>query len=109
MPKQKKTTRHDSDAKKGGVEQDSPEQKANVAEDRTHVLSADQDVPNKALREGPEGVNVQPEVAGGDRPEANQGRPRDADADAEAELQDQDPGERQKRNQGEEKDDPLAA
>jgi hypothetical protein len=33
----------------------------------------------------------------------------DQDTNSEAELDDQDPGERQKRNQGDQKDDPLAA
>lgn len=36
-------------------------------------------------------------------------RPREPDADAEAETQDQDPGETQRRNQGEQAEDPLAA
>ena len=36
-------------------------------------------------------------------------RPRDIDADAEADLQDQDPGETQRRNQGDQEEDPLAA
>lgn len=36
-------------------------------------------------------------------------RPREPDADAEADSQDQDPGETQRRNQGFQEEDPLAA
>ena len=39
----------------------------------------------------------------------NRKNQQDEDANAEAELNDQDPGERQRRNQGDQKDDPLAA
>ncbi|HEX8925237.1 MAG TPA: hypothetical protein VF786_05565 [Terriglobales bacterium] len=38
-----------------------------------------------------------------------QNKKRDEETNPEAELNDQDPGERQKRNQGDQKDDPLAA
>jgi hypothetical protein len=41
--------------------------------------------------------------------EENHKKQQDEEADPEAELNDQDPGERQKRNQGDQKDDPLAA
>ncbi|HUO59832.1 MAG TPA: hypothetical protein VMU24_04125 [Candidatus Acidoferrales bacterium] len=43
-----------------------------------------------------------------DKPEENQ-TPQTEAEDPEAELEDQDPGERQKRNQGDQAEDPLAA
>jgi len=42
-------------------------------------------------------------------PEEQRKNPQDQEANSEAELNDQDPGERQKRNQGDQADDPLAA
>jgi hypothetical protein len=42
-------------------------------------------------------------------PEQNREEQQEEDINPEAELNDQDPGERQKRNQGDQKDDPLAA
>jgi hypothetical protein len=45
-----------------------------------------------------------------DKEKPNQGiDPKPEEPPVEADLNDQDPGERQKRNQGSEKDDPLAA
>jgi hypothetical protein len=48
-------------------------------------------------------------VNSGPRKDTDPVRPRESDADSDAELQDQDPGETQRRNQGDEQEDPLAA
>ena len=91
---------------KGAVEQDTPTQKGNenMAGQLGHrdqdplIKSADTDFPEPGNNE---------EHTGEPREGATAPRPRQENPEHEG--IDQDPGERQKRNQGDRKDDPLAA
>ncbi len=90
------------DEAKGAVEQDNPEQPTNLNfqgqlghRDQDPMLkSSDTDFPEPGPNEEHTG---EPKIT----PEG--------EISPEGAEQDQDPGHRQKRNQGEEKDDPLAA
>ncbi len=97
---------NDEDAGKGAVEQDRREQKTNVAfsgqnphRDRDPRLQAnDTDFPEPGENEEHTG-----------EPQTRNELERDTELNPEGVTQDQDPGFRQKENQNEEKDDPLAA
>lgn len=109
---------HDPDAGKGAVEQDRPEQPTNTSlsgqlphrTDNRLVKSSDSDFPEP-------GSN--PEHSGEAEVEmCNQNLPQDKERhnprvpnqeNPEAQLNDQDPGQRQKENQNQRPDDPLAA
>jgi len=95
---------HDSDISKGAVEQEAPNQQGNNTRDgevgqlphRTNnplIKGYDTDFPEPG--ENPEHSGEREEPA--------------AESSPEGEEQTQDPGHRQKRNQGDQKDDPLAA
>jgi len=89
----------DNDIHKGALEQESPVQETNTSlagqlPHRTHnsmIKSADSDFPEP-----------------GGNPE-HTGEPEAGSPDDEGSTQNPDPGQRQKRNQSDKKDDPLAA
>jgi len=110
--------KQDPDAMKGTIEPDRPEDDAdsNMAELNEQLDHRFQDPMNKSSDSGmpgtgqtgeysmeTEGENELSKDTGGSEPS------RDKDADAEADMQDQEPGETQRKNQGDKKDDPLAA
>ncbi|HYE25622.1 MAG TPA: hypothetical protein VEG32_10530 [Clostridia bacterium] len=107
----------DSDAGKGAVEQDRPEQETNMAPLDAQLDHQFQDPLNKSSdSDFPEpGQNPEYSMEKQDRnqldrdTESTTGSRRDPDGNAEGELNDQDPGHRQKQNQNEQGDDPLAA
>ena len=103
---------HDADARKGAVEQESRDQKTNTSlsgqmQHRNKSPMADTldtDFPEPGMspeHTGQTGADEQ----GSRQTNTNSRR----EQNPEAEQQDQDPGERQKRNQGDKKDDSLVA
>ncbi len=104
--------KHDADLKKGAVEQDRPSQETNTSmqgqlphrTENPNIKAQDTDYPEP-------GENA--EHSG--EPQKSGLLDRDASCESskqsnpEGATQDQDPGQRQKRNQGEREDDPLAA
>jgi hypothetical protein len=108
----------DADERKGAIEQDSRDQETNTTlrgqmQHRNPSPLAnnfDTDFPEPGM--SPEhtgqldGLNEQGSRQQ-DRADITEEAPREPNP--EAEQQDQDPGQRQKRNQGDKKDDPLAA
>ena len=104
---------HDADLEKGAIEQDRPSQKTNTSMEgqlphRTEnptIKGHDTDYPEpgeNAEHSGePQKAGLQERDAGCESPK-RQSNPEGA-------TQDQDPGQRQKRNQADKKDDPLAA
>ena len=110
---------NDDDAGKGAVEQDRPEQQTNVNFDaqlphRTEnklVKSSDTDFPEPGENVEHSGElmtnandRAQPKPDDQRKPSVNP-----ASVNPEGQLQDQDPGQRQKENQNQKKDDNLAA
>jgi len=105
---------NDEDAGKGAVEQDRPGQETNVNFDAqmTHrtenklVKANDTDYPEPG-----ENVEHSGELMTNqdDRVQQNPDDQRNQNVNPEGQLQDQDPGHRQKQNQGDKKDDDLAA
>ena len=99
-------TTRDDDIRKGAVEQDRPTHKTNVSftgqsghRDQDAVVKAsDSDFPERGQNEEHTG-----------EPQAPNQLDRDTDIGSEDAEQDQDPGFRQKMNQNDQKDDPLAA
>jgi len=96
----------------GAVEQDRPEQDTNVAPLEAQLDHTYQDPLNKANDSGMANRGQTPEFTG-EKQERNEleqdtNALPDKDKDVE-EVVDQDPGERQKENQNERKDDDLAA
>jgi len=102
---------NDADINKGAVEQDRPSQESNTSmqgqlphREKNPTIKA-QDTDYAEPGENPEhsgeprGSSLLNRDAGCGTPAGN----------PEGETQDQEPGQRQKRNQGEKKDDPLAA
>jgi hypothetical protein len=102
---------NDADLNKGAVEQDRPSQESNTSlhgqlphrEENPTIKAQDTDYPEPG---------ESPEHSG--EPQGSSLLNRDAGCGTavdspEGETQDQEPGQRQKRNQGEKKDDPLAA
>lgn len=96
----------------GALEQDRPEQKTNVAPLDAQLDHTYQDPLNKANDSGMANRGQAPEFTG----EKQEGNELDKDTNAntekdreDEEVVDQDPGERQKENQNEKKDDDLAA
>lgn len=102
----------DPDAKKGAVAQDRPEQKTNTSlngqnphRDKSQSLQGrDSDFPERGENEehSMEGHTQRSRFGG--NPEQTSGK-----KNPEGELNDQDPGERQKRNQNDQREDPLAS
>jgi hypothetical protein len=130
MPKsQNQAAVEDNDAGKGAVEQDRPEQETNVAPLEQQLDHRDQDVLNKMNDTDFPEPGQSPEHSGqlqgrndfnsdtrmGERCLADSDKESDAsrrDPDGnnpEGATQDQDPGQRQKQNQNDKKDDDLAA
>jgi hypothetical protein len=112
------TLKDDDDAGKGAVEQDRPEQKTNVnfSEQMGHrtenklVKSSDTDFPEPGENVEHSGELEELMASNDDRIQQNPDDQRKQQrVNPEAELQDQDPGERQKENQNQKKDDDLAA
>jgi hypothetical protein len=108
----------DPNAAKGAVEPFRPEDDAdgNVASFNEQLDHRFQDPLNKSSDSGMEGTGQTAEFSMETQSEnqleqdtVDPLRPRETDADAEADMQDQGPGEIQRRNQGDQKDDPLAA
>ena len=107
------TLTNDDDAGKGAVEQDSPEQETNVnfagqLPHRTEsnlVKTNDTDYPEPG--ENPE-HSGELMAKNDDRVQQNPDDQRNK-TNPEGQLQDQDPGQRQKQNQNDKKDDDLAA
>jgi hypothetical protein len=105
-------TRRDEFRDKGAVEQESPEQDGNLNfrgqlghRNQDPLIKAnDTDYPEPG--ENPEHSEERTTVDLKSRDEAIPGR---QDEDPEAETQDTDPGHRQRENQGDEREDPLAA
>jgi hypothetical protein len=107
---------NDEDAGKGAVEQDRPEQETNVnfAGQNPHrtenklVKDNDTDYPEPG-----ENVEHSGELMANSNDEIQRNpddqRNHNAGVNPEGQLQDQDPGQRQKQNQGDKKDDDLAA
>ena len=105
------TRSHDADADKGAVEQDRPSQPTNTSlpgqlphrNQNPDVKTHDTDFPepgeNPEHSGEPRAGSLVDRDAGCDNPRGN----------PEGDTQDQEPGQRQKRNQGGKKDDPLAA
>lgn len=98
--------------KTGAVEQDRPGQETNVASFEEQLDHTYQDPFNKANDSGMASRGQTPEYTG----EKQEGNELEKDTDAKVEkdredeeVVDQDPGERQKENQNEKKDDDLAA
>jgi len=97
---------HDENAAKGAVEQDRRNQKTNVSQrgqsghrDQDPLLkSADSDFPEAGQNEEHTG-----------EPQSRNELKQDTEVSPEGATQDQDPGFRQKQNQNQSKDDPLAA
>ncbi len=95
----KKAGEEDSDAAKGAVEQDRRSRQTNTSlatqlphrTDDPLVKASDSDFPEPGNNE------------------EHTGEPTAVHPSPDPEIVDQDPGEAQKRNQGDEKDDPLAA
>jgi hypothetical protein len=116
----------DADERKGAVEQDARDQETNTTlrgqmQHRNKSPMADTldtDFPEPGMNpehtgqrfgsdeQGSRQLNPNPQR---DPRARREGEGRDREVNPEAEQQDQDPGERQKRNQGDKKDDPLAA
>ncbi len=104
---------NDPDAKKGAVESDRPDQKTNVSEqgqnphrNKGKILQGqDSDFPERGENEehSMEG-ETQHSRFGGDPSQSDDPNVHDA-----GKLNDQDPGERQKRNQNDRREDPLAS
>ncbi|MDT8066549.1 MAG: hypothetical protein ROO76_00120 [Terriglobia bacterium] len=93
----------------GAVEQDRPEQKTNVAPLRAQLDHRFEDPFNKANDSGMNNRGQTPEFTG-ERQEGNElERDTNSNVEKDEEEVDQDPGERQKENQNEKKDDDLAA
>ena len=89
----------------GAVEQDSPEQKTNVAPFDAQLDHRYQNPLNKQSDSGMSAKGQNPEHSG-----EREGKDElDQDTDADGEERDADPGQRQKQNQGERQDDDLAA
>ncbi len=97
----------------GAVEQDRPAQKTNVAPFTEQFDHRYQDPLNKANDSGKANRGQTPEFTGeseGHNELANDTQaPVPAEKNPEGETVNQDPGEHQKENQNEQKDDPLAA
>lgn len=109
----------DPDAKKGAVSQDDPRQKTNVsmAGQNPHrqkgeaLEGRDSDFPERGENEehSMEG-HTQHSRFGGDPAQTTGKKPSEHESkNPEGELNDQDPGERQKRNQNDRREDPLAS
>jgi hypothetical protein len=118
----------DADERKGAVEQDSREQETNTTlsgqmQHRNKSPLADTldtDFPEPGMNpehtgepeghdeQGSRQLNPNPQRETREQPERERDRPA-SEVNPEAEQQDPDPGQRQKRNQGDKKDDPLAA
>jgi hypothetical protein len=96
---------------KGAVEQESPEQKGNLnfpgqlghRDQDPLIKSNDTDYPEPGENPEHSGAPHTMNLKAQDEPTPAR------DHEPEGELQDQDPGERQKENQGDQKEDPLAA
>ncbi len=99
---------------KGALEQQSPEQEGNESlrgqlghrNQDPLVKSHDSDFPEPG--ENPEHTG-EPELGSLYRRDIGPGQAESDEEDPEGAQQDQDPGHRQKRNQGDEEEDPLAA
>ncbi len=105
----------DADDAKGAVEQDRPEQTTNTDGLREQIehrdyhsvhKDFDTDFPEPGL--SPE-YSMQKQDKDLELNDKQKHPDRDPDGNAEGRLNDQDPGERQKRNQNDKTDDPLAA
>jgi hypothetical protein len=104
----------DMDREKGAVESDHPHENTNTSMGG-QLGHRDQDSRIKPLDTDFPEPGANPEHSG--EPEANllareddyNEEPASAENNPEGALQDNDPGERQKRNQGDQKEDPLAA
>ncbi len=97
---------------KGAVEQDRPSQQTNMSSLGRQIDHRDQNPIKKGNdTDFPEpGESPEYSMQKQDTSENDPLRPkRDPDGNAEARLNDQDPGESQKENQNDQKDDPLAA
>ena len=114
----------DADERKGAVEQDSRDQETNTTlrgqmQHRNKSPMADTmdtDFPEPGMNPEHTGQNEGPDFQGSRQLNPNPQRDEGADREREpreqnpeGQHQDQDPGERQKRNQGDKKDDSLAA
>jgi hypothetical protein len=112
------TEERDADAGKGAVEQDKPEQTDNTSlsgqlphrPDNKMIDGNDTDFPEPG--ENPE-HSGEPVEASMEQQRNEQSREQEMnpkpEENPEGQLQDQDPGQRQKQNQGDKKDDDLAA
>ncbi len=102
----------DPDQNKGAVEQDRPSQPTNTSlrgqlphrNQDPNIKSRDTDFPEPG--ENPEHTG---EPRGNNLLQQDRGCAPDRRSRPEGETQNQDPGQRQRRNQGGKKDDPLAA
>ncbi len=100
----------DPDLNKGAVEQNAPGQQTNTSLEE-QLGHRNQDVLNKVNDSDFPEPGQNPEHSGQPqgRNELEQDTQIGKKENPEGETQDQDPGQRQKRNQGDQEDDPLAA
>src|SRR3954464_7683903 len=110
------TEERDADEGKGAVEQDKPEQKDNTSlsgqlphrPDNKLIDGNDTDFPEPGENPEHSGEPQEQQMNSQDDP-ANKNGQETSEVNPEGPTQDQDPGQRQKQNQGEKKDDDLAA
>lgn len=100
----------DPDAKKGAVAQDRPGQKTNTSLEGQNPHRGKGDALQGRDTDFPEqGENEEHSMEGRTQHSRFGGKPEMGEKNPEGELNDQDPGHRQKDNQNDQREDPLAS